>query len=130
MEKQRRGSEGRLLFASEGRRISHLVNTNSARLGDYRRQGISFMIGDMITSQQFVDLIFQAVEEARTGENGAVFDKLQREYPVLNYRRTNFDGTIEESFGNKDGKYFSISYGENFDGRVILERQYEPRGAK
>lgn len=133
LERQQRGpnTHSRLLFSEEAAgRESSIIGTNQEGVSGLRKNGVIFMLEGLFTSRDIIDNIFQAVEAARAKGNKRSFKNLQRDYPLLDYRATTFEGTVEESFGSRDGRFYRISYGEKFDGKVILDQQRQPLGTK
>ena len=133
LERQQRGSNShsRLLFSEDSvGKESSIIGTSQEGVSGLRKNGVIFMLEGLFTSRDIIDNTFQAVEAARAKGNNRSFKNLKRDYPLLDYKVTTFEGTIEESFGTRDGRFYRISYGEKFDGRVILDQQRQPLGPK
>ncbi len=130
LERQSRGTNthSRLLFSEEtAGKESSIIGASIEGISELRKKGIVFMLEDVFSSRAIIDRVFGVLEEAR---NSGHIDDFQREFPELNYAIGSFEGTIEESFGARDERYYRISYGEKFDGRVILDYQQKLFGTK
>lgn len=125
---EREPDHSRLLFLDEeAGKKSLLISTTPDGVPFLRKKGIIFMLEGIFSSRAVIDNVFNALEKARATNNFAVF---QQDFPALNYASASFEGTIEESFGVRDERYYRFSYAENFSGKVILETQDSTVGKK